>query len=137
MLSVTLGPGLLGQVYDGLQNPLELLAISYGSFLPRGVDLPALDPNSKWSFVPTVQQGDRLRAGDTIGTVQEGRFTHKIMIPFAEALSQESIIVSPQITELELAPGQKKVFEVVVAVVTGSSTGVVCRAKTAQLTFVV
>ncbi len=85
LLSVTLGPGLLGQVYDGLQNPLELLAISYGSFLPRGVDLPALDPNSKWSFVPTVQQGARLRAGDTIGTVQEGRFTHKIMIPFAEA----------------------------------------------------
>jgi len=84
MLSVTLGPGLLGQVYDGLQNPLEGLAIGFGNFLPRGVDLPALDPTAKWSFVPQVETGARLRPGDTLGTVQEGRFTHKIMVPFGE-----------------------------------------------------
>jgi len=84
LLSVTLGPGLLGQVYDGLQNPLELLARDFGNFLPRGVVEPPLDRQQKWSFNPTVQIGDRVRAGDTVGTVQEGRFAHKIMIPFAE-----------------------------------------------------
>ena len=84
LLSVTLGPGLLGQVYDGLQNPLAEVAANYGTFLPRGVYVSALDPQKKWSFVPTAKSGDRLKAGDAIGTVQEGRFTHKIMLPFDE-----------------------------------------------------
>ncbi len=84
LLSVTLGPGLLSQVYDGLQNPLSELASDYGTFLPRGAYVPALDQQKKWSFVPTVEFGARLKAGDVIGTVQEGRFTHKIMIPFNE-----------------------------------------------------
>ncbi len=84
LLSVTLGPGLLGQVYDGLQNPLAGLAAGYGTFLPRGVVVAPLDPERKWSFQSTARMGDRLRAGDVLGTVQEGRFTHKIMIPFAE-----------------------------------------------------
>ncbi|MET0049970.1 MAG: V-type ATP synthase subunit A, partial [Candidatus Thiodiazotropha sp.] len=85
MLSVELGPGLLGQVYDGLQNPLEEIAQSHGIFLPRGVELPALDNRRKWSFVPQVQIGARLRAGDVLGTVQEGAFPHKIMIPFDQS----------------------------------------------------
>lgn len=84
MLSVSLGPGLLGQVYDGLQNPLESLASEYGYFLPRGVEAPPLDRNQKWSFVPIVRIGDKLQAGAAIGTVQEGRYSHKIMIPFDE-----------------------------------------------------
>lgn len=84
MLSVSLGPGLLGQVYDGLQNPLESLASEYGYFLPRGVDSEALDRNQKWSFVPSVRNGEKLVAGAVLGTVQEGRYTHKIMIPFDE-----------------------------------------------------
>ena len=84
MLSVSLGPGLLGQVYDGLQNPLESLASKFGYFLPRGVDADALDRNQKWSFVPSVRSGDKLVAGAVLGTVQEGRYTHKIMIPFDE-----------------------------------------------------
>ena len=84
LLSVTLGPGLLSQVYDGLQNPLEEVAADYGTFLPRGAYMSPLDRQKKWSFVPTAKIGDRLKAGDTIGTVQEGRFTHKIMIPFDE-----------------------------------------------------
>jgi len=82
LLSVELGPGLLGQVYDGLQNPLDELANEYGYFLPRGVDFPALDVNFQWSFVPVVQVGALLRAGSVIGTVQERGFTHKIMVPF-------------------------------------------------------
>ena len=82
LLSVSLGPGLLGQVYDGLQNKLEELAVDFGTFLPRGVTVAPLDSKTKWSFVPKVKVGDKLKAGDCIGTVQEGRFTHKIMIPF-------------------------------------------------------
>ncbi|GAB4359548.1 MAG: V-type ATP synthase subunit A [Methylohalobius crimeensis] len=82
MLSVMLGPGLLGNVYDGLQNPLGTLAELYGTFLPRGTRLPALTTNQKWSFEPTVETGIRLVAGDTLGTVREGRFSHKIMVPF-------------------------------------------------------
>ena len=82
MLSVELGPGLLGQVYDGLQAPLAKIAQQFGIFLPRGVDVPAPDTTKKWSFVPTVKSGAKVVAGDTLGTVMEGRFTHKIMVPF-------------------------------------------------------
>jgi V/A-type H+-transporting ATPase subunit A len=82
LLSVTLGPGLLGRVYDGLQNPLPDLAAVYGNFLPRGVAAAALDLEKKWTFTPSSRTGDRLVAGNTIGTVPEARYTHKIMIPF-------------------------------------------------------
>lgn len=84
MLSVELGPGLLGQVFDGLQNPLDVLANEYGFFLPRGVDIPALNRENKWSFTPSVSVGDKLVAGQVIGTVPEGPHTHKIMVPFDE-----------------------------------------------------
>jgi len=82
MLSVSLGPGLLGKIYDGLQNPLEVLAARHGFFLPRGVHIDALDTVHKWSFVPSVRAGDRVHAGEVLGTVQEGHFTHKIVVPF-------------------------------------------------------
>ena len=81
LLSIDLGPGLLGQVYDGLQNPLDILAARHGNFMVRGVEIPALDENKTWSFVPTAQIGSRLKAGDILGSVQEGRFKHKIMVP--------------------------------------------------------
>ena len=81
MLSVELGPGLLTQIYDGLQNPLPELARQCGFFLQRGVYLQAL-PNVDWEFTPTVSKGDIVKAGDTIGTVPEGLFTHQIMVPF-------------------------------------------------------
>jgi len=82
MLSVLLGPGLLTQIYDGLQNPLEKIAHEYGTFLPRGASTDALDKNKKWSFVPLVRTGARLRAGGILGSVQEGKFSHRIMVPF-------------------------------------------------------
>lgn len=82
LLSVALGPGLLGQVYDGLQAPLKQVANAYGIFLPRGADVDPLDRAAKWSFTPSVKLGDTVTAGQTIGTVPEGRFTHKIMLPF-------------------------------------------------------
>jgi len=82
MLSAELGPGLLGQVYDGLQNPLPALAEQAGWFLERGIYADSLDTEKKWEFTPTAKVGDTLRAGEHIGTVPEGAFTHKIFIPF-------------------------------------------------------
>ena len=81
MMSVELGPGLLTQIYDGLQNPLPALAEKCGFFLQRGVYMDPI-PNKDWEFTPVVAAGDVVRPGDTIGTVPEGIFTHKIMVPF-------------------------------------------------------
>ena len=82
MLSAQLGPGLLGQVYDGLQNPLPVLAEQAGWFLERGIYADGLNAEKKWEFTPTAKPGDTLKAGEYIGTVPEGPFTHKIFIPF-------------------------------------------------------
>lgn len=82
MLSASLGPGLLGTVFDGLQNPLETLASRDGFFLKRGHYANSLDRTQKWSFVPIRRTGERLRAGDVLGTVQERGVEHKIMVPF-------------------------------------------------------
>ncbi|MBQ0163525.1 MAG: V-type ATP synthase subunit A [Treponema sp.] len=82
MLAVRLGPGLLGQVYDGLQNPLPLLAEKAGYFLERGVYVEPISTTTKWHFTPTAKPGDTLNTGDSFGTVPEGPFTHKILIPF-------------------------------------------------------
>jgi len=82
LLSIKLGPGLLTQVYDGLENPLQVLAQDHGVFLPRGVEAPGLDLSAKWSFTPIVRIGDQLTGGDVLGTVPEGSITHKIMVPF-------------------------------------------------------
>ena len=81
LMSVELGPGLLTQVYDGLQNPLPDLAEKCGFFLERGVYLNPL-PDREWEFTPVAAVGDTVVAGDTIGTVPEGIFTHQIMVPF-------------------------------------------------------
>ena len=71
LLSVKVGPGLLGQVFDGLQNPLEVLAQGHGTFLPRGVEAPGLNASTKWSFTSSVRIGDKVCGGDAIGTVPE------------------------------------------------------------------
>jgi V/A-type H+/Na+-transporting ATPase subunit A len=84
MLSVVLGPGLLGQVFDGLQSPLHVLARRHGFFLPRGVTVPVLDLEKKWAFTPSTAVHDRLPPGGVLGSVREGPFLHKIMVPFNE-----------------------------------------------------
>ena len=81
LLSVELGPGLLSQIYDGLQNPLPELAQQCGYFLQRGVYLDAI-PDKDWAFTAIKKEGDTVEAGDTLGTVPEGAFTHHIMVPF-------------------------------------------------------
>jgi len=117
MLSVELGPGLLGQVYDGLQNPLDLLASEYGYFLPRGVDLAALDINCLWAFTPIVKAGSRLRAGSVIGTVPERKFTHKIMIPFDVTgrvevtwIQEGSVTVNEPVAKIKLENGKERLI---------------------------
>ena len=83
LLAVELGPGLLGQIYDGLQNPLPKLAEQCGFFLQRGVYLDALSRERKWEFTPSVKTGDTVQSGDSLGTVPEGIFKHRIMVPFS------------------------------------------------------
>ena len=83
LLSVVLGPGLLGQIYDGLQNPLPQLAQQAGFFLKPGLYLHALDTQKPWDYTPVAQAGDTVKAGDTLGTVPEGLFTHRVMVPFS------------------------------------------------------
>ncbi len=95
MLCVALGPGLLTKVYDGLQNPLNLLAEKAGFFLQRGLYLDALDMESVWDFTPIAKPGDKLVAGDYIGSVPEGIFTHYIMLPFRFAGTWEVVSVAP------------------------------------------
>ncbi|MEN7973281.1 MAG: V-type ATP synthase subunit A [Verrucomicrobiota bacterium] len=82
LLSVELGPGLLTQVFDGLQNPLPALAEECGFFLQRGKYLKPLPRDTKWAYTPKLNVGDIVVAGDTIGTVPEGMFEHRVMTPF-------------------------------------------------------
>jgi len=89
MLSVTLAPGLLGKVYDGLQNPLSLLAEEHGFLLPRGTVVDPVDTERRWDFTPAVAKGQTLKAGQILGTTPEGIFEHKIMVPFDEPAAVE------------------------------------------------
>jgi len=82
LLSVELGPGMLGQIFDGLQNPLPDLAKQCGFFLKRGIYIEALSDTQTWDFTPLVTPGDRVRAGDKIGFVVEKIFKHYCMVPF-------------------------------------------------------
>ncbi len=93
-LSVELGPGLIGSIYDGIQRPLnKIMEATNSNLLARGVDVPALDREKKWSFTPTAQVGDEVVAGDILGTVQETEVVlQKIMVPYR---------VSGKITKLE------------------------------------
>jgi len=115
LLSVELGPGLLTQIYDGLQNPLPTLAEKCGYFLKRGVYLDPI-PDKDWSFTPLAKKGDEVMAGDRLGWVPEGNFTHYIMVPFdlLGSWTVESIVekgtynVRAKIATIKNAKGEKK-----------------------------
>lgn len=95
LLSVELGPGLLGQIFDGLQNPLPQLAQECGFFLKRGVYIKALRDETGWDFTPVLKSGDRVRSGDRLGFVPEKIFKHYIMAPFGLKGSLEVINIAP------------------------------------------
>ena len=81
-LSVQLGPGLLTQIYDGIQRPLPKLEETMGVFITRGVDADGLDLEKKWEFNPSVKTGDEIAAGHVIGIVQETEtIEHRVMVP--------------------------------------------------------
>jgi len=94
LLSVELGPGLLGQIFDGLQNPLPALAQQCGFFLKRGVYLEALPDEAQWDFQPLVKLQDKVLAGSWLGFVQEKIFKHYIMAPFALSGSLEVVHIA-------------------------------------------
>ncbi len=83
LLEAELGPGLLQSVVDGLQNPLEQLALHTGLFLVRGVYLPPINRQKEWDYTPVAKVGSVLKRGDVLGVTQEGPFEHRIMLPFA------------------------------------------------------
>jgi len=81
-LSVELGPGLLRSIYDGIQRPLNLLVDKGGDFITRGLSVPSIDRAKKWDFVAVAKNGQKVKTGDVLGTVQETELiTHKVMAP--------------------------------------------------------
>ncbi len=81
-LSVLLGPGIIGQIYDGIQRPLKELSKKSGSFIGRGITTSPVDMTKKYHFIPTVKVGDEIQPGDVIGTVKESELIdHSIMVP--------------------------------------------------------
>ena len=94
LLSVELGPGLLGQIFDGLQNPLPILAAQCGFFLKRGTYLQALPEDVEWAFTPSAKAGDLLAGGEKLGFVPEMIFKHLIMAPFGLQGSLEVVNIA-------------------------------------------
>ncbi len=81
-LSVELGPGLIGSIYDGVQRPLDEIMNQAGNSITRGIAIPGLDREKKWDFIPLKKKGDDVKSGDVIGEVQETVLVnHKIMVP--------------------------------------------------------
>ena len=123
LLSVELGPGLLTQVYDGLQNPLPKLAEQCGFFLERGVYLDPI-PDKEWEFTPCVKPGDAVLAGDAVGSVPEGQFTHLIMAPFdlkdegwrVKSVKEKGVYhVRATVAVLENGAGEEKALSMVLS----------------------
>lgn len=113
-LSVELGPGLVENIYDGIQRPLDAIMKKVGgNNLPRGVEVPALDRERKWEFTATAHPGDEVIGGDIIGTVQETTsILHKIMIPpkmkgKIVSVQSGSYTVTETVAVLEQADGSR------------------------------
>ncbi len=85
-LSVELGPGLISSIYDGIQRPLDVIRSQEGDFVTRGIELPPLDREKKWTFTPLVTKGQEVKEGDFLGEVEETPLVkHKIMVPVGSA----------------------------------------------------
>ena len=111
-LSVELGPGLISQMFDGIQRPLERFQeVTASDFLIRGVQVPNLDRDTKWTFEPSVAEGTEVVAGDIVGTVQETNMVeHRIMVPFGVSgrvtkITAGSYTVEEPVYEIEQADG--------------------------------
>jgi V/A-type H+-transporting ATPase subunit A len=111
-LSVELGPGLIGSIYDGVQRPLDVIRVKAGDFIPRGIELPSLDREKKWEFAALRKAGETVAAGDVIGEVEETPLVrHRIMTPLDGAGKI-----------LEVRAGRFSVEETVARIQTGEGT---------------
>ena len=112
-LSVELGPGLIEGIFDGIQRPLEKIRELVGNSLVRGVEVPALDREKKWHFVPKVKVGDKVVGGDILGTVQETEIVeHRIMVKpgvvgIVKSIAEGDYTVTEQIGSIETANGEE------------------------------
>ncbi len=112
-LSVELGPGLIEGIFDGIQRPLEKIRELVGNSLVRGVEVPALDRDKKWHFVPKVKPGDKVVGGDILGTVQETEIVeHRIMVKpgvvgTVKSIAEGDYTVTEQIGSIETANGEE------------------------------
>ncbi len=113
-LSVELGPGMLDNIYDGIQRPLPEIKAIAGDTISRGTDVPALNRTKKWNFVPVAKAGDKVQAGDVLGTVQEtSAILHKIMVPngvsgTVEKIEAGEFTVEHTITVVKTDKGETK-----------------------------
>ena len=109
-LSVELGPGLIGSIYDGIQRPLNEIMKVAGTNLKRGVDVPSLNHEKKWHFSPAVKAGDKVETGDVLGTVQEtNAVLHKIMVPdrvsgTVEKITEGDFTIDEVVAVIKTAP---------------------------------
>ena len=113
-MSAELGPGLIGSIYDGLQRPLDDIRRICGNNLARGVEVPSLKREKKWSFTPTVKAGDKVEAGDVFGTVPETDIVlHKIMVPngvsgTVKSIKEGEFSVDETVCVIETENGQRE-----------------------------
>ncbi len=115
-LSVELGPGIIGSIFDGIQRPLETIKALTGDYIERGVDVPSLPKDKKWTFKPLAKAGQKLQGGDVLGEVQEtSAVVQKILVPPTMAGTLKSIVaegeytVVEDIAEVETSNGTEKV----------------------------
>ncbi len=114
-MSVELGPGLIGSIYDGIQRPLDDIMKVSGNLLERGVQVPSLKRELKWEFVPTAKKGDVVEAGDILGTVKETAVvTQKIMVPYGikgqiTSINAGTYDVTEVIATIQTEEGEKEV----------------------------
>ncbi|MCD6256489.1 V-type ATP synthase subunit A [Candidatus Aerophobetes bacterium] len=114
-LSVELAPGLLGNIYDGIQRPLDVIKAQKGDFITRGAETEAIDRNREWDFKPKVKEGDEVVPGDIIGTVQETEIIeHRIMVPIGiegkiKKIHSGKAKVEDTVAIIETPGGEKKI----------------------------
>ena len=117
-LSVELAPGILGNIYDGIQRPLDLIMAMKGDFISRGIELPAIDREKEWDFKPTVKEGEKVTAGDILGVVQETEIIeHRILVPFGiegkiKKIREGKVKVEDTIAVIRTREGKEKEISV-------------------------
>lgn len=113
-LSVELGPGLIGSIFDGIQRPLDDIMKTSGNNLKRGVEVPALKRDKEWNFIPCAKVGDEIEPGDVIGTVAETELVkHRIMVPdgvfgVVESIKEGSYTVDQAVSTIKTAKGERE-----------------------------